>query len=288
MKVLPFRIPKPDQEALVYQVDQELKFYDRLHQHQEIQISYIIKGSGSLILGDTINEYHPNDILIIGENIPHVFRSDANTAEISIMHSLFFTKKSFGKDFFNLIELISTQKFFDESGYGIKIISNQKKILKSFKKLKRLNKIERIATFLHILNILIHSKKQALSSFVYHKRYTDDEGKRMNDVIDYALNHFQEPISLEVIAEKANMSKNAFCRYFKKRTNKTFFQFLIKIRIEYACKLLFREKELSVATVSELSGFQNIANFNRKFKELKNVTPTQYRFQKDYNLSNMN
>ncbi len=277
MKVLPFRIPKPDQEALVYQEDHEVRFYDKLHQHEEIQISYIIKGSGSLIIGDTINDFQPNDILIIGENIPHVFRSDSDNSEVSIMYTLFFTKKSFGESFFSINDLSGVQKFFAEAEYGMKILSKKKKIFKKFNKLKYQNKIERIATFLQILNILTTSERKALSTFVYQKKYTDDEGKRMNDVFEYALDHFQEPITLEVISEKANMTKNAFCRYFKKRTNKTFFQFLIELRIEYACKLLYKEKELSVAIISELCGFQNIANFNRKFKELKNVTPTKYR-----------
>ena len=59
----------------------------------------------------------------------------------------------------------------------------------------------------------------------------------------------------------------------------TFFQFLIEIRIENACKLLYRNKEMSITTISELCGFQNITNFNRKFKELKGTTPSQYRAQ---------
>jgi AraC-like DNA-binding protein len=65
---------------------------------------------------------------------------------------------------------------------------------------------------------------------VYRKSFSDDEGKRMNDVFKYAMDRYHEPISLDEIADVANMSKNAFCRYFKKRTNKTFFQFLIEIR----------------------------------------------------------
>ena len=103
----------------------------------------------------------------------------------------------------------------------------------------------------------------------------------MNDVFQYAMDNFQDNISLDDIADIAFMSKNAFCRYFKKRTNKTFFQFLIEIRIEHACKLLYKDQDLSVSAISELCGFQNIANFNRKFKELKGITPTQYRQQTD-------
>jgi AraC-like DNA-binding protein len=279
-KVLPFKIPKPEQEALVYQEDHEVVFYDKLHQHEEIQISYIIKGSGALIVGDTISDFKPNDILVIGEHIPHVFRSDSKAAAQSVMYTLFFTKKSFGKDFFNLTDLAEVQRFFEQSEYGMKIKANAK-TFKLFNRLKKQNKIERIATLLKLLNALIHKEKQALSSFVYQQKYTDDEGKRMNDVFQYALDHYQERITLNEVAERAFMSKNAFCRYFKKRTNKTFFQFLIEIRIEHACKLLYQDQDLSVSGISERCGFPNIANFNRKFKELKGFTPTQYRQQAD-------
>lgn len=279
MKVLPFKIPKPESEALVYQEDHEIVFYNQLHQHEEIQITYIVKGSGSLIVGDSINYYKPNDILVIGENIPHVFRSDTSITSKSLMFTLFFTRNSFGKDFFNIRDLLELNSFFQDSIYGMKLLSHQKKIIKQFKKMKTKNRIERIASFLKVLNIISQADKEQLSSFVYRKKYTDAEGKRMNDVFQYAMNHFHEFISLEEISEKANMSKNAFCRYFKKRTNKTFFQFLIELRIENACKLLYIENELSIAQISELCGFQNIANFNRKFKELKNMTPSQYKSQ---------
>ena len=279
MNVLPFKIPKPEKDALVYQEDHEIIFYGQLHQHEEIQISLIVAGSGSLIVGDSIRDYNINDILIIGENVPHVFRSDINNSSESVMYTLFFTKTSFGKDFFDLYDLSELEQFFNNSKYGIRILSKKRGIIKKFKKLKLLNRIERIATLLKILSIILQSKKEPLSSFVYKKRYTEFDGKRMNEVFQYAMIHFQESISLDEISEKANMSKNAFCRYFKKRTNKTFFQFLIEIRIEHACKLLYKNQELSISVISELCGFQNIANFNRKFKELKKMTPSNYRSQ---------
>ncbi|HET8855882.1 MAG TPA: AraC family transcriptional regulator [Salinimicrobium sp.] len=282
MKVLPFKIPKPQSEALVYQEDHEMIFYDQLHQHEEIQISYIASGSGSLIVGDSINDFKKGDILVIGENTPHVFRSDKNASSQSLMITLFFTRKSFGDDFFNIRDLSELQLFFEESWYGMKILSDKERLIPLFQKLKPLNKIERIAALLEILNMILQSKKVRLSSFVYKKKYTNAEGKRMNNVFHYAMDHFDQAITLNEIAQEANMSKNAFCRYFKKRTNKTFFQFLIEIRIEHACKLLYKSDELSISAISELCGFQNIANFNRKFKELKNMTPSQYRkkFQK--------
>tara|TARA_R110000796_G_scaffold67449_5_gene154769 strand:+ start:14526 stop:15371 length:846 start_codon:yes stop_codon:yes gene_type:complete len=280
MKVLPFKIPKPENEALVYQEERLKILYDQLHQHGEIQISYVEKGSGTLLVGDTITDYTSNDILVLGSYVPHVFRSDVNASDVSVVYSLFFDKNSFGKDFFDLPDLKNIDRFFKNVEYGMKILSNKGKIIKQFNKLKKQNKIERISTLLRILNYIDSSKSSALSSFVYKKKYTDDEGKRMNDVFKYAMENYFEPIALEDIASLANMSKNAFCRYFKKRTNKTFFQFLIEIRIENACKLIFKHPDWPISYVAEQCGFQNTANFNRKFKEIKGVIPSYYRLQR--------
>nr|WP_100816152.1 AraC family transcriptional regulator [uncultured Allomuricauda sp.] len=279
MKVLPFKIPKPKNEALVYQIDREQVFYDQLHQHGEIQISYVEKGAGSLIVGDSINEYKAGDILVIGSFIPHVFRSDTRIKEESLMHTLFFDQDSFGKDFFQLTDLSSIQNFFDKSEFGMLIHSRKRNIIPLFHALSHQNKVEQIASLLMIINQINRSKTTPLSSFVYRKNFTDDEGKRMSKVYDYVMERYHEPITLDEIAEKANMSKNAFCRYFKKRTNKTFFQFLIEIRIENACKLIIKNPELAIAVIAEQCGFNNIANFNRKFKAFKHCTPTQYRNQ---------
>ncbi|MCK0145146.1 AraC family transcriptional regulator [Arenibacter sp. F26102] len=280
MKVLPFKIPKPKNEALIYQEDQERIFYGQLHQHQEIQISLIVKGAGSFVVADTINEYKENDILVIGGYLPHVFKSDLNKSDESIMCSLFFNKSSFGKHFFELTDMAGAKDFFTPSEYGMKVLSKKKKITKQFEKLNNQNKIERIATLLKIISLISAAKTTPLSSFVYKKNYTDDEGKRMNDVFKYAMEMFHEPITLEEIADKAHMNKNSFCRYFKKRTNKTFFQFLIEIRIENACKLIYNDPDLPISHISEQCGFGTIANFNRKFKEIKGVTPTEYRLQR--------
>ncbi|WP_111309941.1 AraC family transcriptional regulator [Confluentibacter sediminis] len=280
MKALPFKIPKPENEALVYQEERLKVLYDQFHQHSEIQISYVEKGAGTLLVGDTISDYKPNDILVLGGYVPHVFRTDTNFSDLTVVYTLFFDKDCFGKDFFKLPDMEGLNTFFEESQYGIRVHSKKGKIINQFAKLKNQNKVQRIATLLKIIDYINLAEKKPLSSFIYKKKYTDDEGKRMNDVFNYAMERYYEPITLEEISERANMSKNAFCRYFKKRTNKTFFQFLIEIRIENACKLIYNSPDMSIAAISEQCGFQNTANFNRKFKEIKGVTPTNFRFKR--------
>ena len=277
MKILPFKIPKPEEDGLVFQIDFTTLFYDKLHQHEEIQVSLIIEGEGTLVIGDSINQFGKGDILIIGSNLPHVFKNDDKTATVSHMYSLFFTKTSFGNRFFELEELKELQPFFKRSKHGFKITSHIKLIKEHFFKLEEATKFKRFIILLELLKIASKSQYKSLSSFIYEKKYSDNEGYRMRNVFEFTMNNFDKDITLNTIAEIANMTKNAFCKYFKKRTNKTYIQFLNELRIEHACKLLLANNDFSIIEVAEASGFKNISNFNRQFKTLKKINPSEYK-----------
>ncbi len=277
MKVLPFQIPKPANDALIYQEDHEYIFYDKFHQHQEIQLSFIVEGKGTLIVGDTISNYQKGDVLAIGGNLPHLFKSEPNLGEKSLMLTLFFTKESFGERFFDLEELSEIQSFFAKIDNGFKVMSNRALLKEAFSSLKKSSKLERFVMLLRILKLMAKSRKQVLSSYIYKKQYSADEGKRMQDVMSFTMNRYHQSITLDEISKVASMTKNAFCKYFKKRTNKTYVRFLNELRIENASKLLLNEKELSIAEIGYRCGFGNVSNFNRQFKVVKGMTPSQYR-----------
>lgn len=280
MKVLPFKIPKPDFDALIFQEDKGVLFFDKLHQHEEIQLSLIIEGEGTLIVGDTINYYKPGDVLVIGSNLPHVFKSDTHVNENSHMLTLFFTESSFGSTFFNLEELKELKPFFKRSKQGFKTTSHKTLMIPLFEQLKNASKLERFIKLLELLKLLTKCNYKSLSSFIYDKTYTDIEGYRMRDVFEYTMNNYDKDISLSTISNVANMTKNAFCKYFKKRTNKTYVSFLNELRIEHACKLLLANNDFSIAEIAELNGFQNISNFNRQFKAVKKMSPSGFKATK--------
>ena len=277
MKVLPFKIPKPEFDALIYQEDNSDFFFDKLHQHEEIQLSYIVEGEGTLIVGDTINYYKPDDVLVIGSNIPHVFKSDLQSSSNSHMLTLFFTKDSFGSNFFELEELKESAVFFKRSKHGFKVFSHKKVLKELFFKLKIASKMKQFILMLELLQTLNKVNYKSLSSFIYDKTYTDIEGNRMRDVFEYTMENYKSEISLNTIAEVATMTKNAFCKYFRKRTNKTYIQFLNELRIEHACKLLITQKEFPIIDIAEKTGFNNISNFNRQFKAIKKMNPSKFR-----------
>ncbi|WP_088323145.1 AraC family transcriptional regulator [Polaribacter tangerinus] len=277
MKVLPFQIPKPENSALIVQEDIEFEFYNKLHQHDEIQISYVVKGEGTILVGDTINNFNTGDLIVLGNNLPHVFKSIENRKEKSHMITLFFTKQSFGNHFFDLKELSESSSFFNQAKHGFKISKTKKEIVLLFDKIKKASKLERFILFLELLLQLTKTSSKSLSSFIYEKKYTQIEGKRMRAIFDYTLKNYSDPISLDNIADVASMTKNAFCKYFKKRTNKTYFRFLNEIRIAHACKIIAQEKETTLAEISFVCGFRNVSNFNRQFKAIKNCSPSYYR-----------
>ena len=276
MKVLPFIIPKSKDVSLIYQEDKGEILYDKLHQHEEIQLCAIVKGEGSLVVGDSINEYKSGDILIIGSNVPHVFKSDVSNCDSTFMQTLFFTKTSFGEAFFELGDFKEIQQIFTISESGGILTSSKNEVLTLFQQLKKASNLHRFILFLTIIRELLEAKIKPLSTFIYPKKYSDNEGKRMSNIMEFTMNNFQNEISLHSIAEISFMTPNAFCRYFKQRTNKTYFQFLIEVRIENACRLL-KNKDALITEVSEKSGFKNISNFNRKFKENKGITPSKFR-----------
>ena len=277
MKVLPFKIPKPEHDVLVFQKDYDVSFYDKLHQHEEIQISLIVEGEGTLVVGDTVNYYSNNDVLVIGSHIPHVFKSDINASKTSHMLTLFFTKHSFGNQFFELEELKEVEPFFKRAKHGFKVISNQKMIKDLFFQLEKSTKLNCFIILLKLIKIASQASYKSLSSFVYDKKYSNNEGNRMRNVFEYTMDNYHKDISLDTIADVSNMTKNAFCKYFKKRTNKTYVMFLNELRIEHACKMLLSEKDLSIIQIAEQVGFNNMSNFNRQFKAIKQVSPSEYR-----------
>ena len=193
------------------------------------------------------------------------------------MLTLFFTRASFGEGLFDIEELRSLKSFFNSSENGFMVRTNRTMIGDIILDIHKAPKIDRFIKFFQVLKLINSSNKNSLSTFVSSKKYSDNEGRRMSAVYEYTINNFQKEIRLDTIAEQAAMTKNAFCKYFKKRTNKTYVTFLNEIRIEESCNLIQINKELSIAEIAEFSGFQNISNFNRKFKQYKGLTPREYK-----------
>ena len=276
MKVFPFSIPKPENSTLILQEDQADNFYSQLHQHEEIQISCILKGEGTYYIGDSYGEFSEGDIFAIGQHLPHVFTKQSSKEGIHMI-SIFFTPEAYGAGFFDRPEFNEFQNLFEIVKLGCKLGSNNSKMRQLMCEMRNLSLLDRFLAFIELLNIFSRSRVTPISSFVIKKRFGEEEGNRMRKIMDYTFASYDKALSVSQAAEIASMSPNAFCRYFKQRTNKTYINFVLEIRIGQACRLLKQRKDLQISEIAFQCGFNNLTNFNRKFKQFKKLTPSEFR-----------
>ena len=283
MKPKLLKVSLQPQQSFSVRHDSVPYFFKELHFHPELELVHIKKGSGTQFIGNHIQHFKAGDMIIVGSNIPHLWRCDEPyfkrnaklKAEATVIH---FLPEAFGESFFELPENKVIQKLFTKARLGISVHHKTKEtIVEKLEQMLKCSGPRRIILLLEILTILSESKElRNINKKDVLLLQTEKEPDRMNSVLQYILNNFQNNITLTEIANISNLSPNAFCRYFKLRTNKTYTSFLIEVRINHACKLL-TETSKSISDICYESGFNNFSNFNRYFKKSTNFTPLKYR-----------
>ena len=283
MKVVPFTLPVAGEHSVIVQEDRLPHFYDHLHRHHEAQITWIIQGDGTLLAGDYMQRFQAGDIYIIGANQPHLFKSDPeyfDKRKKKKVHSLtlFFNPAGhFGK-LLMLPEMKQVNKFVQNAYHGLQVPKSfTSQVSHAIQQVKETKNAGRLAAFLQLIELLASIKKlKLLATAPAAYSITESEGLRMNDIYQYTMEHFTETISLSAVAAIAHLTPQAFCRYFKKHTRKTYISFLNEIRITEACKKMVEGNFDSIATVAYHAGFNNVVTFNRVFKKTTGRSPSEY------------
>jgi AraC-like DNA-binding protein/mannose-6-phosphate isomerase-like protein (cupin superfamily) len=275
MKPLLRKISLQSDSSFSVQHHKAAQFYNYWHFHPEIELVLVQEGTGTRLVGDSVELFKKGDLILIGSNLPHLIRAE-NAGELSavVIHVM---EDFAGKEFIQMPEMKSIKDLFYKAQRGI-IFEGATKELVSDMLIPILQQkgIERLMTFLHIFKTLSESSdirflsKLGSNSFNYPIDTT-----RINEVYTHVLSHFSENLTIENMARIANLSPTSFCRYFKKCTNKTFVDFLTEVRIGYACKQLI-ETDKTVGQISLEAGYNSISNFNSLFKKATKVAPLVY------------
>jgi AraC-like DNA-binding protein len=234
------------------------------------------------LVGDSIEQFHDGDLILLGSDLPHMWRSDAKYfTEKKKLHveaiALHFKKDFWGMQFLYLPECKALKELLEKSKRGIKITGKIKpEITGKMEAILKADDSERIELLINILNTIARSKNYVyLSGTDFTKSYDIINTEKINLIYNYTFDNFRQKISIVKAAEIACLSQHSFCRYFKSRTLKTYMQFLKEIRIGYACKLLI-ENKLSISQIACNCGYNNLSNFNRQFKLITGKTPLEY------------
>jgi len=247
------------------------------HIHPEIELVYVDKGKGKVHIGNHLSYFNDSQLLMLGANLPHNGFSDRLTVRGSET-IVQFKPEFLGRGFFELPEMKEIRNLFDRAKKGIKFNSDtKKKVGAKMKKLNNSESFERIHLLLEILNDLANSKEYTLlNADGYSFETTQQDNNKIDHIFKYINSNFVRHIPLEEIADEANMTVPAFCRYFKKSTGKTFTKMVNEYRVVHATKLL-SESNNSVADICFEAGFNNFSHFNKFFKEITGKTASQYR-----------
>jgi AraC-like DNA-binding protein len=271
------------QQESVTLVDLKESFFDpNWHFHPHYQLFTVVEGTGTRFIGDSIQYFEPGDTVFLGPNLPHLWRSDKvyfeNNAALKT-HGivLYFTEDFLGKDFFDKSEMNGLKSLLENSSRGLMWSGSAKvQIVNKLLELVNIKGFKRILGLLELLYVLSQSKDyQYITNEDYTNLHKLSETERMQKVYEFVSKNFKETIRLGDIAEEVNMSEAAFCRYFKKRTNRSFVDFVNEIRVGNACKLLSQNK-MNVSEICFESGFNTISNFNFHFKKIVGKTPSEY------------
>ena len=283
MKAVRFVIPKTSGNSFRLQIDREPYFYDTIHYHPEHQLTYFIKGEGTSFIGNHVERFKPGDVYFIGKNVPHVSKCDEayylNNPELEALSiSLFFNDETFGSQFFEIPEMAHIKRLLEMASRGIKITGEEKEtIAMLIKECQQIDGFKRFQNLLSILDIMAKSENiKTLSGVRYLSPSKENENERINVVFSFLSNSFRTAITLNQIAGVANMTPNAFCRYFKQRTGRPYSLFINEMRVEYAGKMIAGSHE-SFGNIAIESGFNSISYFNRQFKRITGMSPLQYR-----------
>lgn len=284
MQAILRKIDSNDANSFVARTDRFSHFYNKWHFHPELELTYIIHGKGNRFVGDSIEFFEDGDLVLIGENLPHVWKNDSSYFEgrddqIAMANVIQFLPKFFGETFYGLKELENIRTLFEKSTLGLRIEGETKvKVVHLMSKIFDTdNSLKRLCILLEILELIaISDDLKQLSSQAFVDAYQKFDTQKINKVYEFTLNQYHRKILIEEAAIVANMSVPNFCKYFKSRTQKTYIQFLTEVRIGFACRMLIENKK-SIQQIAFDCGFHNLSNFNRSFRLLKNQKPAEYK-----------
>lgn len=283
MKPLLRRIEKGIAYSFSIREDISPYFDSNWYYHPEVELTYIRKGRGMQFIGDGISRFDSGDILLLGSNLPHMWRSDDDyfqsnpdlQLETIVIH---FNENFLGNGFLDLPEIQSIKQLLELAKRGIRITGRTRRtLMNKMENILMAKGTHRITSLINILDLVAVSKEyQLLSSIGFTQSETNFRSEHIKRIYEYTFDNFQDEISIESVAASARISPNYFCRYFKSQTNKTYWEFLREVRIAYACRLLMDGK-MNISEICYSCGFNNPSNFNRQFKAVVHKTPLEYK-----------
>ncbi|MDA0350460.1 MAG: AraC family transcriptional regulator [Verrucomicrobia bacterium] len=271
------------QEAQLFSFKTDTDIWTTWHYHPEIDILLTLKNTGYHITGDFMGDIKPGTLILNGSNVPHAFHPNEppeGDPDKPAMLVIQFSVASLGKDLLSKLEMDRIRNFLESTGRSFEFFGpTRDRAEEMMLAMRTQSPGQRFAQFILILDTLASAPEEdraPLVSHIYAPSLNEQNVERIDRVKNWILENLDQEIKLEDVTRVALMSPKSFSRFFKKNTGKAFIHYVNELRVGLACRKLM-QSDASVSEICYASGFNNLSNFNRQFKERKGVSPKAFR-----------
>jgi AraC-like DNA-binding protein len=253
----------------------------RWHFHDEYELHLITSTSGKAFVGDWIGPFQPGHLVLCGPRLPHNWISfdlpEGGVAERDLV--IQFRHEPIEQAAAIIPELAEAMPLLERARNGVEFFGMSERAREHWSNVRLSRGLPRLAAFFDFLADLARCTDYRLLSNVQMQGQDDDAGlEQINAVVDRITGDLAGQLLASSVAAEIGMSESRFSRFFRRATGNTFTDFVNLVRVNRACQLLM-ETDRQVTRICYEVGFNNVANFNRRFREIKGMTPSEFRHQ---------
>ncbi|HVX44390.1 MAG TPA: AraC family transcriptional regulator [Mycobacteriales bacterium] len=268
------RIDNLPRSSWKFQVRSEPGFPFRWHFHDEYELTLITRGTGRRFVGDSVEPYDPGDLVLFGEDLPHAYVSDGEDGNEAVV--LQFRRSFLGAELFDSPDFAPVGAMLARSRRGLAFAGGAA-YEEDMRRLGTLDAPDRTLGLLAVLVDLARAEPpRPLAAEHYQPTLNVTARAQIQAVCQFLQEAYSRPVTLAETAAIAHLTPAAFSRFFQREMGRTLTAYLTDLRISAACRLLM-STDLPIATVAGRCGYGNLANFNRRFRALKQMAPREYR-----------
>lgn len=253
----------------------------RWHYHEEYELHLIVETRGKVFVGDYIGQFEPGHLVLTGPRLPHNWISaDVSTEGVELRDmALQFSHEPLELISKTIPEVREIMPLLERARNGIEFFGMSDLAQQYFIQIRESNGLQRFIHFLEFMQELSYCQDYQLLSTSQLQSFDDDASlAQVSAIVNYITEHCETQFSMAELAQRVGMSESKFSRFFKRATGNSFTDFVNRLRINKACQLLM-ETDRYITNVCYDVGFNNVANFNRRFLALKGMTPKEFRRQ---------
>ncbi len=253
----------------------------RWHCHDEYELHLITATSGKAFVGDWIGQFQPGHLVLTGPRLPHNWISMDLPAQGVEQRDwvIQFPHAPLEQASGHIAELREVLPLLERARNGVEFFDMGELALVHWRRIKAARGLARFGLFCALMGELARCRDYRLLSNAQIQSVDDDaQLDQINAIIGRITAQLAQPLSAADLAQEIGMSESRFSRFFRRAMGNTFTDFVNRVRIGRACQLLM-ESQRPITDIAYDVGFNNIANFNRRFLDIKGMTPREYRRQ---------